>query len=132
MSTVANTRRSRFTILRELIFRRRLPLERETVLFILVSILDLFMTAILLHHQAEGSTRFYESNPIADFFLQWGGIRGMVFFKFFMVALVAVVVQCIAIERLATARRLFSFATLAGCAVVLYSFALWLQNTSYL
>jgi hypothetical protein len=90
------------------------------------------MTCILLHREVAGGGHFYESNPVAGYFLAQAGLRGMVYFKFTMVAVVAVVVQAIALERLATARRLFKFATLAGCAVVLYSFSLLLQNTSFL
>jgi hypothetical protein len=114
------------------VFRRPLPLESETALFILVSALDLFMTSILLHHQAAGGGRFYESNPIADYFLKVGGLSGLVYFKFTMVAVVVVIIHCIALSRLKAARRLFGFATLAGSAVVLYSFALLLQHTTLL
>lgn len=131
MSTVANSHRSRLANLRDLIFRRPLPLAQETVLFVLVSALDLFMTCILLHRQVDGGGHYYESNPVAGYFLQEAGLRGMVYFKFTMVGIVATVVQAVALERLTVARRLFEFATLAGCAVVLYSFSLLLQHTSY-
>lgn len=132
MGHATNASRRQLASLRELIFRRALPLERQTILFVLVSALDLFMTCIILHHQVAEGGHFYESNPLANYFLQAAGLRGMVYFKFTMVALIVVVIQTVAIQRLATAQRLFNFATLTSCAVVLYSFALLVQNTRYL
>ncbi|HID22856.1 MAG TPA: hypothetical protein EYP14_10720, partial [Planctomycetaceae bacterium] len=96
------------------LFGRDLPLERETALFIFVSALDVFMTYVLLRHSAEGRTVhiFTESNAIARYFLNHWGIKGMVIFKFAMVAVITVLTQLIAMRRLETARRLLTVATL--------------------
>ena len=76
----------------------RLPLERETVRFIFVSALDVFLTYILIRQE-----HFHEGNPVARFFLNHWGLRGMIYFKFAMVAFVAVLAQIIARSRLDTA-----------------------------
>ena len=98
---------------------RALPFEHETSLFILVSAADLFMTYILLWQGA-----FRESNPIADYFLKQWGAKGLIGFKFAMVAIVCTLAQIIARKKPETARRLLSLATLFMSIVVLYGFAL--------
>ncbi|NOX53674.1 MAG: hypothetical protein GXP27_04410 [Planctomycetes bacterium] len=112
------------------LFGRDLPLERETALFIFVSALDVFMTYVLLRHSAEGRTVhiFTESNAVARYFLNHWGIKGLVMFKFAMVAIVTVLAQLIAMRRLDTARRLLNVATLLVCAVVIYSLVLLVRG----
>ena len=107
---------------------KQLPLEWETTLFILASALDVFMTWILLYYYADDG--FFESNPIAGFFLDSWGPRGMVYFKFAMVAFVAVLCQIIAIKREDIARRILYFATGLVSCVVIYSFTLLLRYSS--
>ncbi len=104
------------------IFRRRLPLERETSLFIIVSALDVIMTWILLRREG-----FVESNPIASYFLHGWGIKGMVYFKFALVAFITVLCQIIALKKEDVARRILQFATVLVACVVLYSFSLLLR-----
>ena len=99
----------------------RLPLEKETARFVLVSMLDLLMTWLLLSRP-----QFTEANPLAMFFLSRWGIAGMAWFKFGMVGFVGVLTQAIAREKLETARALLNFATVLCGGVVLYSLALWL------
>ena len=99
---------------------QRLPLEKETARFVLVSMLDLLMTWLLLSRP-----HFTEANPLAMFFLSRWGIAGMAWFKFAMVGLVVVLTQAIAREKLETARRLLNFATVLCAGVVLYSLTLW-------
>jgi hypothetical protein len=131
MSTDVRAHQAQGSVWRNSFFGRKLPLETETALFILVSALDVFMTCILLSHQTADGQHFYESNPIANyFFMQWG-MKGMVFFKFAMVSFVMVIVQLIAMERLKTAQRLCSFATALSCVVVIYSLSLFLTHTNY-
>jgi hypothetical protein len=113
------------------VVRKPLPLETETALFVLASALDVFMTYILLRYQGDhgGTTRFYESNPIAhSFFLQWG-VPGLVGFKFAMVAFVALITQLIAHSQVASARRVLNFGTIVLVGVVLYSLALYMRNS---
>ncbi len=100
-----------------------LPLETETVWFVLVSALDVFMTYLLIQQPG-----FTEGNPVAAYFLNRWGIKGMVYFKFFMVAFVAVISQIIARTREETAARLLQFATLVVGGVVVYSLLLYLRH----
>jgi len=132
MSATARTSRSRLETVWHTLFLRDLPLEKETSLFILASSLDLFMTCILLHHQVDGGGHFYESNPVAGYFLSGWGLRGLVCYKFILVAFLATLIHYIASERLNAAHRLFCFATLSGCAAVLYSFTLLLGYSALL
>lgn len=102
------------------LFGRSLPYETETSLFILVSVLDLLMTSVLLY---TGKAR--ESNPVANYFLAHWGIKGLVAFKFAMVAFICVLAQVIALRRPETARWLLIFATVVVGAVVVYSVRLY-------
>ena len=104
------------------LFGRKLSLERETSLFILVSALDVIMTWNLLIREG-----FVESNPIARYFIDGWGIKGMVYFKFGLVAFVAVLCQIIALKKEEVARRILQFATVLVACVVLYSFSLLIR-----
>ena len=106
---------------------RQLPLETETCFFILASALDVLMTYLLLSHGPE----FQESNQIAAFFLTRFGFKGMVYFKFALVAFVTVIAQVIAKSRPRTARWLLIVGTAATAAVVIYSVILWVRFTGY-
>jgi uncharacterized BrkB/YihY/UPF0761 family membrane protein len=103
---------------------RRLPLETETAFFILANVLDILLTYLLL---VQGDHR--EANPIAEFFLNHWGVRGLIYFKMAMVAFICLVTQIIAHYRLATARRLLIMLTAIVGAVVVYS-ALLLARTT--
>jgi hypothetical protein len=109
----------------QFVFRRRLPLESETALFIALSALDVVLTWQLLIRGGH-----YESNPIADYFIAGWGRKGMVTFKFVMVAFVCVVTQVIAHRRLEAARRVLRFAILVLGGVVVYSTILLLRSMS--
>ncbi len=121
-----NATNSPFAVL----FRRELPLQRESSLFLLVSALDVFMTYLLLAHSGEegGGPRFYESNPVARTFMFYWGVRGLVYFKFAMVAVVEVIAQIVALKRVETARRLLEFGTVVVGGVVIYSLTLLLRH----
>jgi len=103
---------------------RSLPLESETARFILVNVLDIFMTWFLLW---KWSGKFTESNPIADYFIDHWGIRGMVYFKMGMVAFIVVLSQIIAGKKPESARWLLNFTTLVVAGVVIYSFVLLIR-----
>ena len=100
-------------------FLRRLPLEVETTRFIFVSALDVFLTYLLISQEP-----FHEGNPVARFFLNHWGVRGLVYFKFAMVAFVATIAQIIARKQLHTARGLLNLATLIVLCVLIYSLLL--------
>ena len=102
--------------------RRRLPLETETSWFILANVLDVIVTWRLL---VQG--QFMESNPIARYFLNHWGVAGMNYFKFAVVALVAVIAQVVYTQRPNLARWLLNGATCVVSAVVLYSVLLFFR-----
>jgi hypothetical protein len=104
--------------------RDRLPLETETAVFILVNVLDIFLTYLLL---AQGS--HFEANPIARYFLDRWGPKGVIGFKLALVALVCVIAQVVARTHLRTARRLLYGVTALVAAVVVYSLGLLLRAT---
>jgi hypothetical protein len=102
----------------------QLPLETETTQFILVNVLDFFMTYWLLQ-----TGRFRESNPIAEYFLaSWGPVKGMLLFKLALVTFVCLIAQIIAIWNLDRARWLLRFGTAVVAIVVIYSFTLLIRN----
>lgn len=103
---------------------RHLPFEHETALYLLFSIGDIVMTYILLR-----TGGFYEANPIARFFIAGWGPRGMVYFKFSVVAFVCVLTQIIATRRPATAQRILQLATVIVAGVVVYSIFLFVRHT---
>lgn len=102
-------------------------LQQETVLYILVSTMDLFMTYILLSQ--DGSV-FIESNPIARYFILGWGMKGMVYFKFGTVAFVCVLAQIISRRRPRVARWLLLGATALVAVVVAYSLRLLLVHNT--
>jgi hypothetical protein len=113
-----------------LALRHRLPLEAETMMFVLASTLDVVMTRYLLNNSAsDGHIWFVESNPIPRYFLESWGPHALVYFKFSLVALVTVICQFIARSKIAVARRVLNFATLIVMAVVVYSVVLMVQHT---
>jgi hypothetical protein len=107
------------------LLRTGLPLEHETALFVLVSALDVLMTYILL---SQRGFQFYESNPLARWFVDGWGLKGMVAYKFSLVAVVCLITQIIAAKRLNVARRLLQFAIVAAALVVIYSLTLLLRH----
>jgi uncharacterized protein DUF5658 len=112
------------------IFRLSLPLQRESALFLIVNVLDVMMTYLMLSDIPEpyGRTMFYESNPVARWFLVRWHLPGIVVFKFTMVAVVEVIAQIVALRQLQLGRRLLEFGTLVVAVVVLYSMYLLLWH----
>ncbi|MDB4766720.1 DUF5658 family protein [bacterium] len=104
---------------------RKLPLQDETTYFILVNVLDIFMTYALLRFGA------IEANPIARFFLHRFGFNGMIAFKLVVTACVCVIAQLIATQSIAKAKSLLALGTLIVGAVVTYSFFLFVNNFFY-
>ena len=104
-------------------WNHQLPLERKTCVFILVNALDVIMTYLLLV-----TGNFIESNQIANFFLARWGMKGMVYFKFGLVAVVVVIAQIVARKKFTTGRNLLKFGTFFVAGVVIYSVALFLRS----
>ena len=95
----------------------------ELVLFIFVNALDVFMTYWMLAHGG-----FTESNPIALYFIHRWGIRGMVYFKFSVVAFVSLIAHIVGIYNPQLAVRFLRLGIVIVIAVVIYSFALYLRH----
>ncbi len=94
-------------------FRPR-PLQDETATFILVNVLDIYMTYALL---AVGGS---EANPVARFFLDRWGFDGMIAFKMMIIAFYCVVTLFIASHNLDRAKSLLRFGTVIVAMVVIY------------
>jgi hypothetical protein len=98
--------------------------EAETMLYLLLSIADLLMTNFQLRQQG-GGFEFVEANPVARAVINHWGPRGMVYFKFGMVAFIVVLTQIIARYRPFTARLVLFFAIVMMLYVVIYSVRLY-------
>ncbi len=109
-------------------FRQKLPLETETTIFILVNVLDFAMTWWMLMHREMGMGDFYESNPVARYFLDHWGVKGLLMFKMAVVAFVCLIAQIVATKREASGRFLLVVGTLVVSAVVIYSLKLFLAH----
>lgn len=97
--------------------------QDELVLFVFVNALDVFMTYWLLMQEG-----FTESNPIALYFIHHWGIKGMIYFKFSVIAFVCVLAHIIGIYKPETASRMLNVGTLIVAGVVVYSFTLYLRH----
>ena len=85
------------------------------------------MTYMLLRHGPE----FQESNPAANWLLAKYGIKGMVYYKFALVAFVTVIAQIIARTHPRTARGLLIVGIAIVGGVVCYSGYLWVKFSGY-
>ncbi len=105
------------------LFTSRLPLETETTRFILANALDLFMTFLLLYFSNRGwlQKNVFESNSVANYFLSRWGTKGLVFFKFGVVAFVVVIAQVVARQKPTTAKWLLNLGAIFVAGVVVYS-----------
>jgi hypothetical protein len=101
-----------------------LPLETETAVFILVNVLDVFLTVALVYH----FNKYGEGNPLAKYFLDRWGFQGLVYYKMALVAFVCVITQLIARRHVTVARRLlYGLIAIVG-AVDLYSATLLVRG----
>ena len=106
---------------RDAVRERKVLVESETAWFILASVLDFGMTFILLTRDEDQATRFRESNPVALFFLNHWGIKGLFAFKLVIVLIVVAICQIIAHHKLILAQRVLYLSTAIVAAVVIYS-----------
>lgn len=96
-------------------FTRQLPLQDETTFFILVNVLDYFMTNVLI------KTGAIEANPIAAYALSRWGFPGMVAFKMGIVAAICILAQIVALKSLNRARFILMAGIVITGGVVIYS-----------
>jgi hypothetical protein len=99
--------------------------QDELLLFVFVNALDVFMTYWMIHAH-EGV--FVESNPIANRFLMEWGPKGLIYFKFSMVAFVCVIAHIVGQYRPELAARFLKLGSVIVAAVVVYSFVLYLKH----
>jgi hypothetical protein len=121
---------NRFFVFLRRVVGGELPLETETCRFVLASLLDLFMTFLLLYFSNRGMMRniVVESNPVAEYFIRGWGTMGLVWFKLSMVTVIVLVAQVIAVKRSTIAKLVLNGGTLFVAGVVAYSAVLLLQN----
>ncbi|MDA1016567.1 MAG: DUF5658 family protein [Planctomycetota bacterium] len=96
--------------------------ETETSWFVLANVLDIVLTFLLIRERG-----FVEANPIARFFINHWGLKGMIGFKLGLVLLVVVITQFVASRRPQVARAVLIFGTVVVGAVVIYSVSLHKQ-----
>jgi hypothetical protein len=105
------------------------PMEHETSLFLLVSVLDFFMTYWLIYPREEGP-RFGESNAIANWFLAGWGFRGLLYFKLAICLFVVLAAQTIYHRRPNTAKAILWLGIVVTALTVIYSGALYVRHTA--
>jgi hypothetical protein len=106
---------------------RNLPHRRKLYLFVLLSLADLFLTWCLLH-QDQGP--FFESNPVAGWWLQRHGWLGLVAFKAATVLVAAALLVVVSRYRPRTAGNALVLACALVGGVVFYSCYLAQANAS--
>lgn len=97
--------------------------QDELTLFVLVNAADVFMTYLLLQHGG-----FTESNPVALYFIHRWGNKGMVYFKFTVVAFVCLIAHIVGQYRPRLAARFLSLGTMIVGCVVVYSIILFVRH----
>ncbi len=103
----------------------------EALLLIIVSIGDLLMTYTLLWrgvHPNERGVRFYESNPIADWFLSRWDIAGMTAFKFCLVAFIIVASETIERHRRGLGRAILIFGIAGAVFAIVVGYRLLMKH----
>lgn len=90
-----------------------------TALFVVLNGIDVVIT-----YMGMASGHLTEVNPIADYFIDHWGLKGMLWFKFGMVALVLLLVKIIARKHPHLSRSVLIFGNLVVGAVAVYGFML--------
>ncbi len=94
-------------------------------LLIVLSLLDLLMTYVLLR---QGHLGFYEANPIARWwFVRWN-IKGMIAFKFGVIAIVVAICEIVERQRPGWGRAILWLGSLAAGVAVLRGLQLFLGH----
>jgi len=127
MGGMSKRKTSRNPVLRSLTSHR--PMEHETSLFLLVSLLDFFMTYWLIYPR-DGGPRFGESNAIANWFLAGWGFRGLLYFKLAICLFVVLSAQIIHSRRPNTAKAILWLGIVVTSLTVIYSGALYVRHTT--
>ncbi len=99
-------------------------LQWYILILVALSLADLLVTYFLLQKSEE----FYEGNPIARWFFHRWNIKGMIFFKFGVVASIVVVAELIERRRPHYGKFILIIGSIATAAVVLYGANLYFNH----
>jgi hypothetical protein len=108
-------------------FSGRIPLETEMSWFILANLLDFVVTYRMIGYGGPSGVRFGESNPIALYFMNHWGLKGLLGLKLAVVLFVCAVAQLAYRRRPDLARFLLILGTIVVTAIVLYSVRMFFQ-----
>ena len=103
-----------------------IPVVRETLAFVVFSIMDLGLTCMLLNNQ---EIIYTESNPLARYFLYSWGIFGLAMFKLILMGIVEAACQLIARQKPILGSRVLNLCTAIVGTVVVYSMSLMLRGS---
>lgn len=101
-----------------------LPLLRwpEVWLFGLLSAADIVLTYVLIGHFGH-----VEGNPVARYFVEGWGLKGMIWFKLGLVSIILGACHFVRPHRPGTSRAIIRLGVLTATAVVTYSIVLLLR-----
>jgi hypothetical protein len=105
----------------------RIPLETETSWFVLTNLLDLVVTYRMIGYGNAAGIRFGESNPVAAYFLNHWGLKGLMGLKLVVVIFVCLVAQLAYRHKPELARFLLIVGTATVAAIVIYSVRMFFQ-----
>lgn len=97
--------------------RRSVLLESEVSWLLLLSVMDIFCTWTLLQR----GPHFVESNPVAAWFFHRFNVRGLVAYKFLLIAAVVVIAELVERVKPGRGRFVLRIGIIGAAAVVLYS-----------
>ncbi|MHC4877023.1 MAG: DUF5658 family protein [Planctomycetota bacterium] len=97
----------------------------EAWLFVVLSAADIGLTYLLIGHFGH-----VEGNPVARYFVEGWGLKGMIWFKLGLVSVILGVCHVVRPIRPRTARVIVQFGLIAAAAVVIYSVVLLLRAVS--
>ena len=111
--------------IRSLIGGRAL-LANESLLLVIFSMCDLFMTYVLLWQGGH----FYEANPIARWFFDRWNIAGMTAFKFGLVGLIVILCEIIERRRPKVGRAIVLLGCVAAIVVTVQGLRLFMAHAA--
>ncbi|MBN2450925.1 MAG: hypothetical protein JXR77_11080, partial [Lentisphaeria bacterium] len=102
---------------------RRLPLEHETSVFLLLNVVDLLLTLGMVC-----SGHFAEANPLARRVITAWGLRGLIVYKMGAVAGICLLAQVLERNSGGLGRRILNLGSVAMGLVIGYSLWLLMQR----
>ncbi|MGO8669868.1 MAG: DUF5658 family protein [Capsulimonadaceae bacterium] len=94
--------------------KRDVILAQEYLAFMLLNVFDLFLTGYIFRHNG------VELNGVAEWFIEYGSLRAFVWYKFFLVAVVVLACEGIAVKNVRRSRQVITGGCLIYVFVVLY------------